>query len=171
MDSLAISANRMRYSAIAHHLGRGPRRGGGEAKEGSDHDTRSTLYLGAAAIAVSGLALGVRDRIAAQNAGVAIDEDDIGRRLDRRRTARSRRRLIAENQRSSHPYAKMVVTDDKGAVRRARFPTAQYTVGVRGTSRRFPKVNKRAGQTAPICAPVCNAPQRPAAEREVLPGD
>src|SRR6476619_6796923 len=107
--------------------------GSGEAKEGVTMTTRTSLYLGVAAIAVAAALAGSAIELAAQQPrAVAIDNDDIGGVVTGANGPEAGVWVIAETTDLPTRYAKMVVTDDQGRYVVPDLPKAKYKVWVRG---------------------------------------
>src|SRR6476619_4042918 len=107
--------------------------GSGEAKEGVTMTTRTSLYLGVAAIAVAAALAGSAIELAAQQPrAVAIDEDDIGGVVTGANGPEAGVWVIAETTDLPTRYAKMVVTDNQGRYVLPDLPKAKYKVWVRG---------------------------------------
>ena len=95
--------------------------------------TRTSLYLGVAAIAVAAALAGSAIELAAQQPrAVAIDEDDIGGVVTGANGSEAGVWVIAETTDLPTRYAKMVVTDDQGRYVVPDLPKAKYKVWVRG---------------------------------------
>jgi hypothetical protein len=95
--------------------------------------TRSSLYLGAAAIAIAAALAGSAIELAAQQPrAVAIDADDIGGVVTGTNGPEAGVWVIAETTDLPTRYAKMVVTDDQGRYVVPDLPKAKYKVWVRG---------------------------------------
>ncbi len=96
--------------------------------------TKSTLYLGVAAIAIAAW-LSSAGQLAAQQGAtpaVAIDNDDIGGVVTGANGPEAGVWVIAETTDLPTRYAKMVVTDDQGRYVVPDLPKAKYKVWVRG---------------------------------------
>ena len=96
--------------------------------------TKSTLYLGVAAIAIAAW-LSSAGQLAAQQGAtpaVAIDNDDIGGVVTGPNGPEAGVWVIAETTDLPTRYAKMVVTDDQGRYVVPDLPKAKYKVWVRG---------------------------------------
>ncbi|HET9815803.1 MAG TPA: carboxypeptidase-like regulatory domain-containing protein, partial [Xanthobacteraceae bacterium] len=110
--------------------------------------TRTSLYLGVAAIAVAAALAGSAIELAAQQPrAVAIDEDDIGGVVTGANGPEAGVWVIAETTDLPTRYAKMVVTDDQGRYVVPDLPKAKYKVWVRGYGLvDSPKVDGQPGQ-------------------------
>src|ERR1700750_1420545 len=107
--------------------------GSGEAKEGVTMTTRTSLYLGVAAIAVAAALAGSAIELAAQQPrAVAIDEDAIGGQVTGANGPEAGVWVIAETTDLPTKYAKIVVTNDNGQFLIPQLPSANYKIWVRG---------------------------------------
>src|SRR5215216_2591856 len=93
---------------------------------------RHILFSTVAAIAIAGMAVAVPAPAGAQQAAVAIDNDDIGGVVNGPSGPEAGVWVIAETIDLATKYAKVVVTDDQGRYVIPDLPSANYEVWVRG---------------------------------------
>ena len=93
---------------------------------------RQVLYSTVAGIGIAAFAAGVPVPASAQQAAVAIDNDDIGGVVRSANGPEAGVWVIAETTDLPTKFAKIVVTDDQGRYVIPDLPTANYKVWVRG---------------------------------------
>src|SRR5712692_7249617 len=126
---------------------------GKEAERRITMHRTGALYLSAAAIAMTALLAAAPGWLAAQQAGVPIDNDDIGGVVRSSRGPEAGVWVIAETTELPTKYAKMVVTDDQGRYVIPDLPTANYSVWVRGYGLvDSPRVRAKPGQQLNLAA-------------------
>jgi len=123
---------------------------------------RQFLFSTVAAIGIAGMAIAMPAPAGAQQAAVAIDNDDIGGVVTGPRGPEAGVWVIAETTDLPTKYAKSVVTDDQGRYVIPDLPVANYQVWVRGYGLvDSPKLRAKPGQQ--INLPAVAAPDERAA--------
>ncbi len=124
---------------------------------------RQMLYSTVAAIGIAAFAAGVPVPASAQQAAVAIDNDDIGGVVRSANGPEAGVWVIAETTELPTKYAKMVVTDDQGRYVIPDLPKANYKrLGARLRARRFARrCDAKPGQQLNLTAVI--APNEAAA--------
>ncbi|WP_375459422.1 carboxypeptidase regulatory-like domain-containing protein [uncultured Enterovirga sp.] len=111
------------------------------------------LFSGAAAVALIAATAVLRVPASAQQASIALDEDDIGGVVTGPRGPEAGVWIIAETTDLPTTYAKIVVTDDQGRYVLPDLPMANYQVWVRGFGLvDSPKIRAKPGQKLDLTA-------------------
>jgi hypothetical protein len=114
---------------------------------------RQILFSTVAAFAIAGMGIALPAPAGAQQAAVAIDNDDIGGVVRGPNGPEAGVWVIAETTDLPTTYAKIVVTDDQGRYVVPDLPTANYQVWVRGYGLvDSPKVRAKPGQQLNLTA-------------------
>ncbi|MFL6825487.1 MAG: carboxypeptidase-like regulatory domain-containing protein, partial [Bradyrhizobium sp.] len=114
---------------------------------------RQAMFSTVAAIGIAAMAVAVPAPAGAQQAAVAIDNDDIGGVVTGPSGPEAGVWVIAETTELPTKYAKIVVTDDQGRYVIPDLPTANYQVWVRGYGLvDSPKVRAKPGQQLNLMA-------------------
>jgi hypothetical protein len=123
-----------------------------------DMRTKRLLYLGLVAVAVAALLASLPGQLSSQqNAGVRIDNDDIGGVVRSAKGPEAGVWVIAETTDLPTRFAKMVVTDDQGRYLLPDLPKATYNIWVRGYGLvDSPKVKAVPGKTLNLKAVVAS---------------
>src|SRR3954464_13649457 len=124
-----------------------------ETKEGAMRKIRLTFGLAIALVISAGLVSGTRAFQGQTASAIAIDADDIGGIVTGPSGPEAGVWVIAETRDLPTPFAKIVVTDDRGRYLIPDLPRANYSVFVRGYGLvDSPKVQAAPGKTLNLTA-------------------